>query len=97
MDEGKRMEVKLQGRKMKKTEHFKFRGSHPETGDHERDEEAGWSVSKKKSKSVEDGGGTTDAIWFRDRDTKEKTGGRAGRDEDVGVLFGRKEPAEDQG
>lgn len=33
------------------------------------------------------GGETSDAVWFRDRDAKEKSRGRAGRHRDVEVLF----------
>lgn len=42
---------------------------------------------------VEDGGETSDGVWFTDRDTEEETGGR---DEDAEVLFGSNQDGEEQ-
>lgn len=49
------------------------------------------SISTNGGKGVQVGGETSDAVWFRDRDTEKKTGGRAGRHGDVEVLFGNNE------
>lgn len=54
--------------------------------------EAGWT--RGVIKGEEDGGETSDAVGFRDRDTEEKTGGRARGSRDAEVLFGRNQDQE---